>query len=32
MRGQVIVILLCGSEKRDQDRAIKLAKALAKEI
>lgn len=32
MRGQVMVILLCGSEKRDQDRAIKLAKALAKEI
>jgi putative addiction module killer protein len=30
MRGQVIVILLCGSEKRDQDRAIKLAKELAK--
>ena len=32
MRGQVMVILLCGSEKRDQDRAIKLAKALAKEF
>lgn len=32
VRGQVMVILLCGSEKRDQDRAIKLAKALAKEI
>lgn len=31
-RGQVMVILLCGSEKRDQDRAIKLAKALAKEF
>ena len=29
MRGQVIVILLCGSEKRDQDRAITLAKELA---
>jgi putative addiction module killer protein len=32
MRDQVIVILLCGSDKRDQDRAIKLAKELAKEI
>jgi putative addiction module killer protein len=32
MRDQVIVILLCGSDKRDQDRAIKLAKALAKEL
>jgi putative addiction module killer protein len=32
MREQVIVILLCGSEKRDQDRAIKLAKALAKTV
>jgi putative addiction module killer protein len=30
IREQVIVILLCGSEKRDQDRAIKLAKELAK--
>jgi putative component of toxin-antitoxin plasmid stabilization module len=29
MREQVIVILLCGSEKRDQDRAITLAKGLA---
>lgn len=32
MRERVIVILLCGSAKRDQDRAIKLAKTLAKEI
>lgn len=32
MRERVIVILLCGSAKRDQDRAIKLAKALAKDI
>ena len=32
MREQVIVILLCGSEKRDQDRAIKLAKELAKTV
>ena len=32
MREQVIVILLCGSDKRGQDRAIKLAKALAKDV
>jgi putative addiction module killer protein len=32
MREHVIVILLCGSEKRDQDRAIKLAKELAKTV
>jgi putative addiction module killer protein len=32
MRDQVIVILLCGSDKRDQDRAIRMAKALVKEI
>lgn len=32
IREQVIVILLCGSEKRDQDMAIKLAKQLAKTI
>ena len=32
MRERVIVILLCGSAKRDQERAIKLAKALAKNI
>jgi putative addiction module killer protein len=32
MRERVIVILLCGSAKRDQDRAIKLAKALNKDI
>jgi putative addiction module killer protein len=30
IREQVIVILLCGSEKRDQDRAIRLTKELAK--
>ena len=30
MRGQTLVILLCGSTKRDQNRAIKLAKGLAK--
>lgn len=32
MRDQVIVILLCGSEKRDQQRAIKLAKELAERL
>jgi putative addiction module killer protein len=32
MRERVIVILLCGSTKRDQDRAVRLAKTLAKEI
>lgn len=29
MRKQVVVILLCGSDKRGQGRAIKLAKRLA---
>ena len=32
MRNQVIVILLCGSDKRGQDRAIKLAKRLVKDL
>ena len=32
IRGQVLVILLCGSAKRDQDRAIRLAKELAKQV
>ncbi len=32
MRGQVIVILLCGSDKGDQERAIRLAKELAKAV
>lgn len=32
IRDQVIVILLCGSAKGDQDRAIKLAKRLSKEL
>lgn len=32
MREHVIVILLCGSEKRDQDQAIRLAKELAKTV
>lgn len=29
LRGQTVVILLCGSTKRDQNRAIKLAKTLS---
>lgn len=32
MRGDVLVILLCGSDKSDQDRAIRLAKELAKQV
>lgn len=32
IRGQVLVILLCGSVKRDQDRAIRLAKELTKQV
>jgi putative addiction module killer protein len=32
MRGQVVVILPCGSDKRDQDKAIRLAKELAKQV
>lgn len=32
IRDQVIVILLCGSTGRDQDRAIKLAKELVKTL
>ncbi len=32
MRENVIIILLCGSAKRDQDKAIRLAKAMAKEV
>ena len=32
IRGQVLVILLCGSAKRDQDRAIRLAKELTKQV
>jgi putative addiction module killer protein len=30
LRDQVIIILLCGSDKGDQDRVIKQAKELAK--
>jgi putative addiction module killer protein len=32
VRDEVIIFLLCGSDKRDQDRAIKMAKAMAKQI
>lgn len=32
MRGDILVILLCGSDKSDQDRAIRLAKELAKQV
>ena len=32
LREQVIVILLCGSDKRDQDKAVRLAKELAKQV
>ena len=32
MREQVIVILLCGGDKSDQERAIKRAKELANRI
>ena len=32
IRDRQIVVLLCGSDKRDQDRAIKLAKRLAKTV
>jgi len=30
-RGQVVALLLCGGDKRTQDRDIEKAKALAKE-
>ena len=32
IREQVIVVLLCGSDKRDQEKAIKLAKELVKSL
>ena len=32
MRGQVVVLLLCGSTKSDQDKAIRLARELAKAV
>jgi putative addiction module killer protein len=31
-RGAELIVLLCGGDKRTQDRDIKLAKAIAKEI
>jgi putative addiction module killer protein len=31
-RGAELIVLLCGGDKRSQDRDIKLAKAMAKEI
>jgi len=31
-RGRVLVILLCGGDKRTQDKDIKRAKAMAKEL
>lgn len=32
VRERVVYLLLCGSNKRDQDKAIRLAKALAKTL
>ena len=32
VRDRIVVILLCGSDKADQDRVIKRAKELAKHI
>ena len=32
IRGQVVVLLLCGSTKSDQDKAIKQARELAKTV
>jgi len=32
MRGRVVVILLCGSDKRGQKQAIRQAKELAKQV
>lgn len=32
MRQQVLIVLLCGSDKGDQRRAIKLAKDLAQSV
>ena len=32
IRGQVVVLLLCGSTKSDQDKAIKQARELAKAV
>ena len=32
IRERIVYLLLCGSDKRDQDRAIRRAKELAKEV
>ena len=32
IRGRVVYLLLCGGTKRDQDRTIRLAKAVAGQI
>ena len=32
IRGQVVVLLLCGSTKSDQDKTIRLARELAKAV
>ena len=32
IRGQVVMVLLCGSDKRGQKRAIRMAKELAKSV
>jgi putative addiction module killer protein len=32
LREQVIVLLLCGSDKRDQEKAIRLAKDLTRKL
>ncbi len=31
-RGQVVIVLLCGGDKKSQDRDIKLAKKMAAEL
>jgi putative addiction module killer protein len=32
LRGREVIILLCGSDKRDQDRAIRMAQEIVKRI
>ena len=32
LRGQTVIILLCGSAKQDQDQAIRLAKRSVKDV
>jgi putative addiction module killer protein len=31
-RGEIVVVLLCGGDKSTQDKGIKVAKMLAREI